>query len=140
MTSDLATNEALVPHSVSFDYSALSEDDALRGRAAASRIKRRNHKMVEAIIENGQDLLAMKLRIPHGQFEAWIDAECGVSERTARNYMAAARAFGGKTAIVADLSPTTIYALTSADNVRSDVIEKRGAGQKLDEQAIGEML
>ena len=140
MANSLTIDASARDVAAGFDYAALPENMAAQARAAAHRIQRRNHKMVESIIENGGDLLSMKERLEHGQFEKWVATECAISERSARNYMAAARAFKGKTAMVADLSPTTIYALTASEAVRSQVIEKRSTGETLDERAIGDML
>lgn len=96
--------------------------------------------MVDAIVQNGLDLLGIKEMLAHGQFENWVATACRISERTARYYMATARAFEGKTAIIADLSASTIFALTSFETVRAEVIKKREAGEGVDERAISDML
>src|SRR5262249_47087856 len=51
-------------------------------------------------IEAGELLLVAKDRIPHGEFLGWLEANCGVSERCAQNYMKCAK---GKPAILAEI-------------------------------------
>jgi Protein of unknown function (DUF3102) len=54
-----------------------------------------------AVIETGRDLVAIKEKMPHGDFQLWIDAEFQMSPRTAENYMNAAKFVEGKNATVA---------------------------------------
>ena len=70
-------------------------------RSAADRIRERVKKTVEDIIEVGNDLLAVKEALPHGQFLPWLRAEFGWSERSAQNFMSVAEQF--KSAKIADL-------------------------------------
>nr|WP_246152151.1 DUF3102 domain-containing protein [Roseospira navarrensis] len=39
----------------------------------------------------GEALLAVKKEIPHGQFKAWVEANCSVSYDTAKEYMRVAK-------------------------------------------------
>lgn len=67
---------------------------------------------------------------PHGAFLPWIEAEFGMAERTARNFMKVAEKYAGKSAIVADLQPTALYALaTSEPEVREEVERLIAAGE-----------
>ncbi|WP_366526618.1 DUF3102 domain-containing protein [Methylobacterium fujisawaense] len=54
----------------------------------------------------------MAALVRHGNFLPWIEAEFSMGERTARNFMQAAEAYG-KSAMVADLPATVLYALAS---------------------------
>lgn len=84
----------------------------------------------EGIIEIGRDLLAVKASLPHGSFLPWIEAEFGMSERSARNFMNVGERFAGKSATVADLPPTALYALASAEpDVQSRIEEMLAAGE-----------
>jgi hypothetical protein len=101
-----------------FDYTALSEDLASVARSIAERIRTR---MRASIADTGCDLIEIKDQMPHGAFGRWIDAEFQMSERSAQNYMNAAKFLEGKTATVADLPPAVIYAL-AAPSAPSDVV------------------
>src|SRR3954468_22175338 len=89
---------------VGFDYSTIPADVAKEARAVAARINERNRAAQAAILETGRDLLAIKERLEHGRFLAWIDAEFGMTPRTAQNYMQAASEFGAKSEIISYLS------------------------------------
>src|SRR3954468_8151062 len=88
-----------------FNYSALPADVAAAARAAADRIKGRHQRQIAAIIETGRDLLAIKERLGHGWFLAWLQAEFAWTDRTARNYMQVVEQFADKTEIISDLPP-----------------------------------
>ncbi|MEY9782287.1 hypothetical protein [Sinorhizobium fredii] len=55
-----------------------------------------------------------------------------MAERTARNFISVATRFGDKTAIVADLQPTVVYALaapSTPDDVVEEVTERASNGE-----------
>src|SRR3712207_6004399 len=91
---------------IGFDYSTVPADVAKEARAVAARINERNRAAQAAILETGRDLLAIKERIEHERFLAWIDAEFGMTSRTAQRYMSAAAVLGDKSEIVSFLPPT----------------------------------
>ena len=117
-----------------FDYSALPADVASAARATADRIKDRHQRQIAAIIETGRDLLAIKERLGHGWFLAWLQAEFAWAERTARNYMLAAQQFPDKSAIIADLPLNEVYLLAAPSTpprVRDDVVSRLEAGERV---------
>src|SRR6266404_1178418 len=87
---------------VGFDYSPLDTQVAERLQSAAQRIRGKLQRTLEDIIEIGNDLLAVKESLAHGQFGKWLRAEFGWGDRMARNFMSVAERFG-KTATIADL-------------------------------------
>lgn len=119
------TGAAAIPSAASaaFDYALLSGDAAGRAREAAEFIRGRHAGITGSIIEIGSRLLSVKADLEHGQFAAWLAAEFDWSDRTAQNYMAAARAFEGKGETVSYLPPTTVYQLArAADPIRREVL------------------
>ncbi len=118
--------DALVPIG-QFDYGVLPQGIAEEAKVVAARIRERNRA---SIIETGHDLAAMKERLGHGHFTAWIEAEFGMSDRTARNYLNAAKHFS-KTEIVSVLPPSLIYKLaakSTPDHVRKEIVTQIEAG------------
>jgi hypothetical protein len=65
------------------------------------------------IIEIGRDLIAQKGALGHGNYLAWIEAEFGMSDQTARRFTHVAGTVGGKSNIVLDLPPSVLYALAA---------------------------
>jgi gas vesicle protein len=128
-----------------FDYSPLEAQVAKQVRSAAERIREKVKKTVEDIIEVGNDLLAVKEALPHGQFGPWLKCEFGWGERMAQNFMAVAQTFGPKTEIIADLTiqPTAAYLLaapSASDEAREDAIKRAEAGEKVTTEVAKEIL
>jgi hypothetical protein len=114
-----------------FDYSALDETQQALILEQRNLIQVHVRQECLHIIEIGRALLTIKESLPHGQFGKWLRAEFGWSDRTARNYMNAAKEFGDKTEIVADLEPTALYALaakSTPEDIREEFLEKIEAG------------
>lgn len=86
-----------------FDYGALDAVQAKQAREAAAFINERQRSTTAAILQIGEKLLQMKVALGHGHLTGWLEVEFGWSERSARNYMQAARALGPKTETVAVL-------------------------------------
>jgi hypothetical protein len=119
-----------------FDYSALDHAVANEARQAAAAIKSR---FQASIIETGRDLARIRATLPSRTFSKWLDAEFGMTERTARNYISAAGMVDAlpqeKAEIVSALPPTAIYALATpaiTDEARTEIIERVVAGQVSD--------
>ncbi len=126
-----------------FDYSPLEAQVAERLRASAETIRQQVRNTLECAIKIGQELLAVKEALAHGQFLPWLKAEFGWSERTAQNFMSVAERF--KSAIIADLpiQPTAAYLLAAPavpDQAREVAIEKAKAGEQITVAAAKEIV
>ena len=111
-----------------FDWASLDPEARAFVLEKTEAIKARMKRTAEDVIAIGQDLLAVKERLAHGQFLGWITSEFGMAERSAQNFMQVARRFGDKSAIIADLAPTILYEL-AAPSTHDDVIERVTSGQ-----------
>ncbi len=69
-----------------FDYTKLDADFAGELQRTADRVRERSREAIEI----GRDLLAVKDRLEHGDFTAWVEDECGLKVRTAQRFMQAA--------------------------------------------------
>jgi hypothetical protein len=132
----VAKSQELVPVVVGFNYDLLETKVAEKVRSTADRIRQKVKKTLEDIIEVGNDLLAVKDTLPHGQFGSWLKAEFGWGERMAQNFMAVAQTFGPKTEIIADLTiqPTAAYLLAAPsvpDEAREKAVERAEAGEQI---------
>jgi hypothetical protein len=124
---------------VGFNYDLLETKLADKVRTAADRIRERIKKTVQDIIAVGNDLLAVKEVLPHGQFLPWLKAEFGWSERSAQNFMSVAEKF--KSAKIADLhiQPSAAY-LLAAPSVPDEAREKAEAGEEVTLAAAKEIV
>jgi hypothetical protein len=103
-------------------------------RVAAERIRGRMHLAAESIIEVGRELIDQKKALGHGNYLTWIDAEFGMSERVAQNYMRVCNEFGANTKPVSDLSFRALALLSSESTppeVRERVGERAAKGEKV---------
>jgi hypothetical protein len=128
-----------------FDYAGLEARVAKEVLSAAGRIRAGVKRTLESIIEVGDDLLAVKGKLPHGQFGKWLKAEFGWGERTAENFMSVAGRFGPKAEMIADLSiaPTAAYLLaapSAPDAARAQAVERAEAGEEITAAVAREIL
>ena len=103
--------------------------------AIANRIRERFRRTTSDIIDTGRDLQIVKNRLGHGPFLAWIDAEFGMTARSAQRYMLVAEFAAGKNDIVSHLSPTVAYQLAAPSTPQA--IE---AGKSVVPRAIEERI
>lgn len=76
-----------------YNYSQLPPDAAQLAQTAAGRIKTQTTRLALAAIEIGADLLLVKDKLPHGQWERWLRDEFGWEPRHAQKYMRVADKF-----------------------------------------------
>jgi hypothetical protein len=126
------------PRVPTFNYGTLDANLADDARAIATRIKLR---LKNSYLATGQDLIAMKERLGHGQFGAWVAAEFGLTARTAERYMGAARIQAANSDIVSHLAPGMMEALAAPslpEAVRAVCIERIKAGVTMSPRQVKE--
>jgi myosin heavy subunit len=124
-----------------FDYSSLSPDLQVEVKSATERIKLRMKRTAEDIIEIGKDLIAIKEKLPHGQFLPWIATEFEMEERTARRFMSVAERFP-EIGHFDRFKPATLYELaapSTPDQVVEQVIEKAQNGETVTVKDVKEL-
>jgi hypothetical protein len=141
----MSTKTELIESRPTFEYAVLPPEVAEDLRCVARNIRRRVKRAVADIVEIGLDLLAVKDRLPHGQFTPWLQTEFGWSERQARNFMNVADWLRPKTAILADLpiQPTAAYLLAAPsvpDEARQEAVERAEAGEEINTAVAREIV
>ena len=91
-------------------------------KALADRVRTKLAEIGKHSIAIGQDLLALKEKLPHGDFGKLI-AELNMSQRTAQYLMSAARFVTGKYETLSLLPLRALYAL-AAPSAPAEVTEK----------------
>ena len=137
MAQDLASQ------SQAFDYSSLAPDLADDARAVAQRVRAGHVRTMQTILEMGRELSGLKVRLGHGSFGRWLEAEFGAVARTAQNYMSAAERFGSTPELISLLPPATVYALaapSTPEPVRTEVVRRLAQGERLLPAEVGAMV
>jgi len=126
-----------------FAYSDLAPDTRSIVEAATDRLHTLERKTGEQIIEMGQELIRVKQALGHGLFGAWLNAEFGWTDRTARNFIAVAEKFGGISEKISDFAPTALILLASnstPQEVRDEFVAKVEAGERVTHQEVKQRL
>ncbi len=118
-----------------FDYGLVDADASDFARQAVGRIKAHERA---AAVDIGRELVAVKERLGHGHFLAWIEAEFGWSRRTATNMMQVAQEFGDDWEKIAHLPRSLQYQVSapSAPQAVRDAIHRQEPGAYIDPTRI----
>lgn len=92
-----------------YEDEGLTRDVALDLEVRAARIKAHARR---AILLIGRDLAAARSIARYGAWQLFLD-RCGITERTAQNYMNVWRRFQNEPQIVDAVSPSVLYALAA---------------------------
>jgi len=117
-----------------FDYGTLDEGDREFVEAAEGRIENRVKRTVEDIIAVGQELIAVKERLKHGEFGKWLKARFGWTRMTAHRLMNVAERFGEMSQNVT-FEPSAAYLLaapSTPDEAREEAVERAKKGAVID--------
>src|SRR5436190_4035392 len=106
----LCGDVAVIRPADGFDYESIADASVASDmRSAAERIRQRTRA---AYIETGRELSAIKTRLEHGSFVAWVERECEINIRTAQRMMAVVE-FLAKNDSLSYLPPSTLSLLTA---------------------------
>lgn len=128
-----------------FDYTPLTAEVAQQVQTAAQRIRLLVQRTMEDILAVGQEFLAVKEALPHGQFKVWLRAEFDWTQRTAERFMAVAQRFGSKidTMSIMKIDPTAAYLLAapSAPPSASEIaLQRAQSGERITVSVAKEIL
>jgi chromatin segregation and condensation protein Rec8/ScpA/Scc1 (kleisin family) len=87
--------------------------------------------------------MEVKQQLPHGRFENWVQAECGINIRTAENYIRAAQLAKDKNETVSLLPPSLVYRLASKSaptEIVEEVLDRAGKGEVIDPREVEDSL
>ena len=106
----------------------LSAGEQAELAAITTRVRETLQRTASEILAVGADLIQAKALLGHGRFGDWLDNEFSLSRRSAEQFMAAARRFGGKSEIVSHLPAGAVLEL-SAPSVPDELVEKVISGE-----------
>ena len=113
---------------VAFDYDSLDPGTREFVRRAADETHGLMRRAVGDIVGIGENLLAVKERLPDMKYSAWLRAEFALSRQSAYRYMRVAEKFGKSCHTVLQLPARVLYELAAPSTPQS-VVEMVQAGQ-----------
>lgn len=115
------------------DYANVALADRTAMQLAADRIRDRLSSIQGNLLAIGRVLLMVKVRVPHGTFGVWVEAEPQIRRRAAQNYMNVARFMQSVSEpeheTVSLLQPTALYKLAPPSTPQDVVMEIVGAAE-----------
>jgi hypothetical protein len=108
-----------------FDYASLDEDTRIFVKVKAEAIQSRLKRTAEDIIAIGQDLIAVKGRLEHGEFLPWIRSEFEMNYKSAERFIDVANKFGEHSKLdnLSNLSASVLYLLAAPSTPETIVQE-----------------
>lgn len=101
------------PEPTVFEYTALDADTRAYVQQKTDELHGQLQRTTQAVVAIGQNLLAVKARLPHGAFLPWLQQEFGMTRRTAVHFMHVATRFAGKWEMISHLPLAVLYELAS---------------------------
>jgi hypothetical protein len=105
----------------------------------AERIKVLRRRATEHAIEIGRELIAVKSRLPHGDFVKWVEAQCGFKIRMAQDLMKLTREAADNPDLAAMMTPSTlrIYVSNRSQRAVQDLVKARAIeGQRISRKEL----
>ena len=124
------TLELSLPKEKKFDYNDLDLGLSNFVRQKTGEIKFLIKRSAQDIFEIGTKLKEVKEELPHGYFELWTVHEFEMSKKTARRFMAVAKAFKSVNLTDLTITPTALYELSATstpESVREEAIARAKA-------------
>ena len=125
-----------------FDYAHLDPDTRIVVRQKADELKTLLRAAAQNIFDIGARLADVREQLQHnkeGGFEAWLDAEFGMSRRTAYNFIGVHERFANRANFAQlDIAASALYLLaapSTPDAAREEALRRAEAGERITHQA-----
>lgn len=127
-----------------FDYEVLDAQQRLVVQQRTGEIRESLRRSAQEIWEIGQKLADVRLRLKHGQFEAWLKGEFGWSRRTAYNFINVYEAFGERANLAQiEIATSALYLLaapSTPQEVRSEVLQRAKEGETVTHKELRQVI
>lgn len=126
-----------------FDYASLEPTTRDDVRRMTGEIRERIKRAASDIFAIGERLIAIKTRLGHGHFGAWLRDEFDWDERTAQRYMAVAERFKSDTVSDLRFGTKALYALsapTVPEAARVEAVTRAEAGEEITHKTAQELI
>jgi 5-methylcytosine-specific restriction endonuclease McrBC regulatory subunit McrC len=125
-----------------FDYASLDKDTSVFLQEKTAEVKALMRQTVENVIRTGNILIEVKNRLPHGQWENWLNSEFGWAPRTARRMMMVADEFTSDTLTNLEITTSALYILSAPSTpkeTREEAISLAQGGEKVTEAVVKDL-
>ena len=139
----VAKRKAKEPGESPFDYEDLAPKDVAKCEQAVEKIAGYQRRMAGDIVSIGKELLAVKERLPHGSFYAWIEHYFQWSRPTATRMMQAAETFKSFNLNALTIDQSALYLLSSdkcPDEIREEVVQRAEQGERITHASVKQAL
>lgn len=120
---------------VLFDYDQLDSETRIITRQRAGEIKSLMRATAENIMQVGEKLLEVQVKLGNGQFDAWLSAEFDWSRRTAYNFIGVFKQFRDRANFAQiDVATSALYLLaapSTPDSAVEEVLTRAEAGERI---------
>ncbi|MDJ0647146.1 MAG: DUF3102 domain-containing protein [Xenococcaceae cyanobacterium MO_188.B19] len=125
------------PIKKTFDYSSLDKETSSFVYSRSIEIKRLVKRTTEDIFIIGNNLVEVKEKLGYGNFQKWIEAEFGWTERTAQRFMLVAKNLDSDRLSGLNVLPSALYVMSAPstpDSAVEELMEKARQGQIITEK------
>lgn len=109
-------------------------DDQQFATTEAEEIRRLLRRAAKDIVTIGQKLIAVKARLNHGEWGAWLRSEFDWDSRTAQRFMSVGDRFKNDNLSDLNIAPSALYLLaapSTPEDVRREMLERARNGEKI---------
>lgn len=118
-----------------FNYDQLDAETRIITQQRAGEIKTLMRATAENIMQVGEKLLEVQVKLGNGQFDAWLQAEFDWSRRTAYNFIGVHKQFRGRANFAQmDVATSALYLLAAPSTPESavdEVLSRAEAGERI---------
>ena len=118
-----------------FNYDQLDAETRIITQLRAGEIKTLMRATAENIMQVGEKLLEVQIKLGNGQFDAWLQAEFDWSRRTAYNFIGVYKQFRGRANFAQmDVATSALYLLaapSTPDSAVDEVLSRAEAGERI---------
>jgi hypothetical protein len=127
-----------------FDYNGLTDEQRSIVLQRTGEIRERLAQSAQSIWEIGQRLVDVRSQLKYGQFNAWLKAEFGWSNRTAYSFINVYETFRDRANLAeVNIATSALYLLaapSTPSDVREQVIEQAKSGQRVTHKELVKQL
>lgn len=117
-----------------YDYAGCDGETVEYVRSRSEQIHQLAKRTAQSIVQIGENLIAIKARLPHGEFGRYLDMEFGWTDRTAQRFIGVATHFKSDNLSDLNIGASALYTLTAPSApaaAREEAIQRAEQGERV---------